>query len=277
MGSKLSMLFLLIKGILVVKLIRRTCLAMLPLLLFMWRNAFRSKLVRKTVEIRSIHNFRPFHLLFIADIHRRKLSGEQFNLPIDCIIIGGDLTEQGVPLRRIEHNLKVLSSRAQVYFIWGNNDRETDEYKLRKIFDRYGIIVMDNESIPLFGEPHLKLAGSDHFLYDPEGLSQTFSEVKPEDTVIFVSHTPFVFARVRENYPVDLMLAGHTHGGQIRLGKLGVFKKGAFQVKEGVPQLITNGFGTTTLPLRLGAEAEFHLLLIKPLKRRDFPGWQNSR
>ena len=259
------------------KWIMKACLALVALLLYMWRNAFRSNLVRKTVEICSVRGFRPFQLLFIADIHRRKLKTKEFNLPIDCIIIGGDLTERGVPLSRIEHNLKILSSRAQVYFIWGNNDRESGEFKLRKLFDRYGIVVLDNESVQLFEEPHLRLAGSDHFLYDPFGLEKTFSQVKQEDTVIFVSHTPFVFGRVRESYPVDFMLAGHTHGGQIRLGKLGVFKKGSLQKKEGTPQLITNGFGTTALPLRLGAQAEYHLLLIKARKQKDFPGWQKCR
>lgn len=256
------------------KLILKMCVPLFFLVSYMFWSAFRSNLVKQTVEVPSVHGFKPFQLLFIADVHRRKLSPEMFDFPIDCVIVGGDLTERGVPLSRIERNLKVLSDQAQVFFIWGNNDRETDELQLRRLFGKYNVRVLDNESVRLFNEPHLILSGSDHFLFDPWGLDKTFKHIQQDDTVIFVSHTPFVFDRVREQYPVDFMLAGHTHGGQIRIGKMGVFKKGSFRMKEGVPQLITNGFGTTALPLRLGAKAEFHLLHIKPRRQEKNPGWQ---
>ena len=58
------------------------------------------------------------------------------------------------------------------------------------------------------------------------------------------------------------MLAGHTHGGQIRIGKLGLLEKGSFHTNSNQAKLISNGYGTSTVPLRLGAPAECHVITI---------------
>ncbi|TWT01077.1 metallophosphoesterase [Planomicrobium sp. CPCC 101079] len=246
--------------------------AALALLLFMYKNAFAHKLRRQTVQLEAAVPFRPFNLLFIADIHRRKISKEMLDFPVDVIVIGGDLAEKGVPLKQVADNLKLLVNKAPIYFIWGNNDREVRERNLRKLFEHYGIKPMDNEAVSLLGNPHLKLVGVNYLALENDGLERAFSQVEEEDTVIFVSHSPFLFKRVKKGYHVDFLMAGHTHGGQIRLGNFGFYRKGALKVKGGKPELVTNGFGTTKLPLRLGAPAEYHLLTIEPKRR----GWHNS-
>lgn len=246
------------------KLILRFGLAAIGLLLFMFRNAHVHTLKRQTLHLKAKQPFEPFEMVFISDIHHRVLSEELIDFPVDFIVIGGDIAEKGVPLEKVEHNLKVLSALAPVYFIWGNNDREVDETELRRLFERYQVQLLENESVELFGNSRLKLVGLDYFAFRENPLDSAFAGVAPEDTVIFISHTPFVFERVKENYPVNFMLAGHTHGGQIRLGKFGLYKKGSLTHENGVYRLVSNGYGTTHLPLRLGAEAEFHLFTIKP-------------
>lgn len=230
----------------------------------MFRNAFTEKLKKTTITLETKKHFEAFDMLFIADIHRRKLTSKMFDFPVDIIIIGGDLTEKGVPLMRVADNLAVLAKVAPIYFVWGNNDREVDEKGLRELFDRYDIKVLEDESVELFGYNHLKLAAIDYFGYKRDKVERAFSEVEEKDTVIFVSHTPAIFKYVRTKESVKFLLAGHTHGGQIRLGKLGLYEKGALTEKDGTYELISNGFGTTNLPLRLGAEAEYHLFRVRP-------------
>lgn len=234
------------------------------LLLFMVRNAFSEKLVQETVELRTKRPFKPFKLLFLADVHRRVIRTDLFDVPADIIVIGGDLAERGVPLDRIAKNIKNLTALAPVYFIWGNNDREVDESSLREIFTKYGVIVLDDQSVPLFGNDQLKLVGFDRFAYKTNGFENAFQEVRQHDTVIFVSHTPFDFWKVKPPYAADLLLAGHTHGGQIRIGPFGLFRKGSIKIKNDRVELVSNGFGTTGLHLRLGAQAEYHVLTILP-------------
>ncbi|MBZ5202291.1 metallophosphoesterase [Planomicrobium chinense] len=246
------------------KWIMKSMLAALALLLFMFRNAFRQNLKSETVELPAAQPFKPFQLMFISDIHRRTLNGNLANNSVDMVIIGGDLAEKGVPLSRIEYNLKLLSGLGELYFIWGNHDRHVGEAELRQLFEKYKVTVLENEWVNLFGNPHLKLVGLDYFIYEKDAISKAFSGVRPEDTVLFASHTPSIFKYVRDHYSADFLLAGHTHGGQIRLGRFGITDKGRFRETDGKIELVSNGYGTTKLPLRLGAEAQYHVYTIQP-------------
>lgn len=251
------------------KYLMKIALAALAFLLVMVRNAFAEKLIQQTVKLPTDKAFEPFKLLFIADIHRRVIKADLIKFPVDVIVIGGDLVEKGVPLERVQENIKNLRACAPVYFVWGNNDREVDENKLREIFNQFDVIVLEDESVALFGNEQLRLVGLDHFAYKPNGFKNAFENVKENDTVLFVSHTPFDFWKVKGPYSANLLLAGHTHGGQIRIGPFGLFDKGSMKIKKDRIELISNGFGTTTLHLRLGAQAEYHVLTITPAVRKD--------
>ncbi|TAA72529.1 metallophosphoesterase [Planococcus salinarum] len=246
------------------KFVFRTGIAAAALLLFMFRNAHKIQKEHHALTLETTNGFRPFRLVFIADIHRKKLPLNFLDFPLDAIIIGGDLTEQGVPLKRTADNLKILTDAAPVFFIWGNNDREVGEWKLRRLLAHFHVKVMDNESVELFGNPHLKLVGIDYFSETEDKFEKAFSQVMPEDTVIFASHTPSVFKFLRSEGRAGFLMAGHTHGGQIRLGKIGLYRKGSMRKFGSSYELVTNGIGTTSLPLRLGAEAQYHIMDIEP-------------
>ncbi|HSJ38502.1 MAG TPA: metallophosphoesterase [Planococcus sp. (in: firmicutes)] len=242
----------------------RTSIAAALLLLFMNRNANKINEKRHEVRLATTKGFRPFRLVFIADIHRKKLPENFIDFPVDAIIIGGDLTEKGVPLKRTTKNLGILTDAAPVFFIWGNNDHEVGERKLRTLLGYFDIKIMDNESVELFGQHNLKLVGIDFFSGAEDKLEKAFAQVHENDTVIFASHSPSIFKFLPSQVKADLSMAGHTHGGQIRFGKVGLYSKGSMK-KIGLRyELVTNGYGTTSLPLRLGAEAQYHVLDISP-------------
>lgn len=246
------------------KWIIRMALAGVGLLAWMYRSAHTEKKGAAAVRLSGDAQFPPFKLLFISDVHRRKLRHKMFSDQVDLVVIGGDFVEHGVPEQRIRENLKVLSGLAPVYYVFGNNDREIGEGRLRKLLEEQGVTILDDESVELFGNPKLKLTGIDYFAFRENSIEEAFRTVDKHDSVIFISHTPFVFKYVKQHYPASLLMAGHTHGGQIRLGRFGIFERGSLNVSEGVTELVSNGFGTTTLPLRLGAKAEFHILEIYP-------------
>ena len=233
---------------------------------WMYRNAHSEKKRRAVVQLTGKAEFDPFKMLFISDVHRRTLHRKLFSEPVDLVVIGGDFVERGVPTERIRQNLRILKETAPVYYVFGNNDREVGEELLCELFEEEGVKVLDDESVDLFGNPRLKLVGIDYFAFRKESLSAAFRTVHKEDSVIFVCHTPFIFNKVKASYPAGLLLAGHTHGGQIRIGPFGIFDRGGLISGNGWTELISNGFGTTTLPLRLGATAEYHVLEIHPSK-----------
>ncbi|MFP3427999.1 hypothetical protein, partial [Pseudoalteromonas sp. SIMBA_162] len=69
---------------------------------------------------------------------------------------------------------------------------------------------------------------------------------------MFISHNPELFGKVKHNENIKLKLGGHFHGGQIRFGPFGMHQPGFFKVEKGVATLISNGYGTTMVPLRFG-------------------------
>src|SRR5699024_10214274 len=74
--------------------------------------------------------FNDFRVFFISDIHRRHVyerTLRSIKEDINVIIIGGDITEKGVPLERTKENLEKLKKwNLPIYFVWGNNDYEED-------------------------------------------------------------------------------------------------------------------------------------------------------
>ena len=251
------------------KWILRIGLAGLTLLAWMFRSAHSQQKETAVIHLSGNAEFPPFKLLFISDVHRRTLRQEMFSDQADLVVIGGDFVERGVPDRRIRENLRILSELGPVYYVFGNNDREIGEIRLRGLLEEQGAVILDDESVELFGNPKLKLTGIDYFAFREHSIENAFSTVSKDDAVIFISHTPFVFKHVKQHYPVSLMIAGHTHGGQIRFGPFGIFNHGSLTVSDGITELISNGFGTTSLPLRFGAKAQYHVLEIHPAPEKQ--------
>ena len=63
------------------------------------------------------------------------------------MIIGGDLTENGVPFQRIKENILQLKKLGPVFFVWGNNDYEVDVPLLDAMLLHLGVKVLVNSSV----------------------------------------------------------------------------------------------------------------------------------
>ncbi|MCW1928211.1 metallophosphoesterase [Bhargavaea beijingensis] len=209
-------------------------------------------------------------IFFISDIHRRRVSRELIRKaggPFDAVIIGGDLAERGVPESRIRRNIMRLAALGPLYYVWGNNDREVGEALIRSAISDAGGTVLDNESAVLMAGPvRWVLVGTDDTSSFNVDVDQAFRNVRRGDAVIFISHSPSVFEMLGQKDP-EVRMAGHTHGGQIRLGRFGMLEKGRFRSDNGKVELVSNGYGTSLVPLRLGAPAESHIIRLRAKKK----------
>lgn len=235
--------------------------------LLMLKKAFEINVRHQDIELRNYDGKTPFNVFFISDIHRRKITKrllEKVNTDIHAVIIGGDLAERGVPLSRVKENIKALAKIGPIYYVWGNNDREVGAQHIRTFIQNFGGIILENEAICIKNpQQQVWIIGLEDVSSGRADIQKSFANVPENEPVIFVSHTPFVFDKVKDLFYSDVLLAGHTHGGQIRLGKWGYYQKGALKNGPNEVTLISNGYGTTFLPLRLGAPAECHILSIK--------------
>jgi predicted MPP superfamily phosphohydrolase len=165
-----------------------------------------------------------------------------------------------------------LSAPLGVYSIYGNHDWWYDIEGVRKALAHVRIPAMQNEAV-LLGEPGKRFwlaglgdqlaywIGPDQFI-GVDDLPGTLARVSTDDPVILLAHEPDIFVRVPER--VSLTLAGHTHGGQIRLPLLPPvwapteYPRFAYGhiIERGRHMIVSGGLGCSKVPLRLGVPPE---------------------
>lgn len=206
-------------------------------------------------------------LFFISDIHRRLISNqliESVKYRASMVIIGGDLTEEAVPFSRVEQNITRLKDIGPIYFVWGNNDYDVDTKELESLLLKLDVTILTNEAVSI-KNGKVTLLGIDDISMNRDRLDLALKQVDHKPTFqILISHNPLVKNQILEEYGIKLLLSGHTHGGQIRIFGYGPYKLGGIEFIQNCMVFISNGFGTSSLPLRLGAKPETHLLTLKP-------------
>ncbi|MHC0036089.1 metallophosphoesterase [Pseudoneobacillus sp. C159] len=239
------------------------------IILYMVKEAFRNKVVLNVIEFSDFpETFGEVSIFFISDIHRRKIPRKlisKINEKIDLVIIGGDLTEKGVPFTRIEHNLNLLKELGPVYFVWGNNDYEMEYHELDGLLIKKGVKILDNTAVTFESAEGEKLIvlGIDDMNKKRDRLDWALEDAGEEGFRILVSHDPRITTKITPEQNIRLVLAGHTHGGQIHILGYSPYEKGGIKILEHTILLTSNGYGTTAIPLRLGASAETHLIKLK--------------
>lgn len=235
----------------------------------MFSEAHRTYVEERTIHLSTFRgNQQPLRLFFISDVHKRTVSSkllEKIPGEVDFVIIGGDLLEGGVPLLRARQNIQKLKTLGPVYFVWGNNDYEVSQVQLKQMLKDEGVITLKNEHVSAVSKhgTTCNFAGVDDLSEGEMDLKRAVSSIEPDQLTILLSHNPDVIYYVDEESKVDLILSGHTHGGQIRLFNFGMYELGGLKEKRQIPLFVSNGYGTTSLPLRLQARAQTHYITLK--------------
>ncbi len=135
----------------------------------------------------------------------------------DLVAITGDIVEGDRFLSWLPPTLGRLKARYGVYYILGNHDRRSTESRIKTVLKESGLIhVGDNwREVVVNGSP-LIIAGNELPWYKPAADLSSCKHKGSSPTRILLAHSPDQFKWAQQN-DVDLMLAGHLHGGQIRL------------------------------------------------------------
>ncbi|WP_297988094.1 metallophosphoesterase [Anoxybacillus sp.] len=246
--------------------------AFVGLIIYMWIEAHRNRVIFHSLSFPTFpKSFSRLRIFFISDIHRRRVSEtfvDSLKGKVDLVIIGGDLTEKGVPFSRVKRNIELFKQLGSVYFVWGNNDYEVDYHELDALLLESGVKILDNTAVIFESEQgdRIALLGVDDMNQERERLDLALEDAGDANFRIVVSHDPRIIQKITPEHRIALVLSGHTHGGQIRFGPFGLYEKGGLRNVNGTMLLTSNGYGTTTLPLRLGARAETHVIELKHKK-----------
>jgi predicted MPP superfamily phosphohydrolase len=197
----------------------------------------------------------------------------------DIVLLLGDyfathrfVTER-VPPQVWAASLARLRGRLGTWAIFGNHDWWFDIKGVRAGLAGVGIPTLENRAV-LLGEPGQRfwLAGLGDQLAHPLGhhrfkgvddLDGTLRQIDTDDPVILMVHEPDIFTQVPER--VSLTLAGHTHGGQIRVpfvwprfvpSRYGARFAYGHIVERGRHMIVSGGLGVSGVPVRIGVPPE---------------------
>jgi predicted MPP superfamily phosphohydrolase len=194
----------------------------------------------------------------------------------DIIVLLGDYVSQAegrkskalkMPMETIAENLRGLKAKYGVYVVIGNHDWWFDEAKVRTEFEKVGFKVLDYTSADIdVNGKNVRIIGIEDFwkqkLVNPDLVNAV---VNDKQNVIGLTHNPDTFEWTTDK--ISLMIAGHTHGGQVWLPIIGaplhVAKKKytyGHIVEDGRHLFVTKGIGTSGPPVRFCATPEIAIL-----------------
>jgi predicted MPP superfamily phosphohydrolase len=211
--------------------------------------------------------------------HIRRAIDRTNALAPDVIVLLGDyiathrfVTER-VPYAAWAAEFARLSAPLGVHAILGNHDWWHDVTGVRQAFAKVGIPLLENRAVLLgAGSQQFWLAGlgdqlaywlGPHKFRGVDDLYGTLSQVTTDHPVILLAHEPDIFPMVPDR--VALTLAGHTHGGQIRIpllwerhvpSRFGTRYVYGHIVESGRHMVVSGGLGTSFVPVRLGVPPE---------------------
>lgn len=194
----------------------------------------------------------------------------------DLIVILGDLVitkvigGRFIEPEQIAQVLKRLKASQGVVAILGNHDWWYDGNRVRTVLEQVGIIVLENDVVKLSkDEKTFWVAGLADLSTRKPDITSTLAKITDNNPVLMLTHNPDIFPKIPEQ--VSLTLAGHTHGGQVKLPFLGRprvpskfgqrYAKG--HIVENKKHLyVSSGVGTTLLPVRFFVPPEIVLLTL---------------
>lgn len=176
--------------------------------------------------------------------------------------VSGHTQESTMHPKQIAEELSKVKTKYGFYTTLGNHDGWYDRWYIKELLEKQNIKVLNNKNVKL------NINGKDIYIAGVEDMMTAFSNIEDalrgaKSPTILLTHTSDVFPKVPSD--VNLTLAGHTHGGQVRLPLLGAlivpsdygdkYATGLIEEK-GKKMIVTNGIGVSILPIRFNCAPE---------------------
>ena len=243
---------------------------------------FRFQFNTYTIPVTNLpKSFNGFTIVQITDIHYglfmpigvvKNLLSRVQSIKKDVIVCTGDYVNQHNKATQIDTiwpELSKLSAPHGVYSVLGNHDHWADSSRSLYWLDKSGQNVRHKAVAIRKGSEKLWIGGCGDYMEDAVGLDQAFRDVPPGDCKIALAHNPDTadtFFKTR----VDLMICGHTHGGQVNIPFWGppilsvqnkAYCRG-FILTPDTRLFISKGLGWAILPVRFNCLPEIAILKL---------------
>ena len=261
--------------------------------LFIWTVWGNTALMTNAVAISSSRipaAFSGFRIAQVSDLHNAEFGKNNAELlkllsesRPDIIVITGDLidanhTDVGIALGFAQESVRI----APTYYVTGNHEAASQQYDTLKAgLEEAGIIVLEDEAISLerggetisligLADPDFTVKG-EMFGEAPVMVSAKLKNLNDGEGkyTIMLSHRSELF-ETYVNCGIDLVFAGHAHGGQFRLPFIGgviapnqgLFPKydAGLYTDGGTNMVVSRGIGNSIIPLRFNNRPEIVLV-----------------
>jgi len=238
---------------------------------------------RKTIAINDLPDaFDGFRICQITDVHHGPFTGLGFikevvekvnSLNPGLVVLTGDYVDHSskyiVPAVSALCRLK---SSNGVLAVLGNHDHWMDANLTQEVFNRYNVPVITNShKLIEIKDKAICVAGVGDLMEDSQDLKAAFYGVPADIPRILLSHNPDYAESMPATERVDLVLAGHTHGGQVRMlfsiapitmSRYGQKYAGGLVRSASGQVYVSRGIGVVGLPVRFNCPPEITIITL---------------
>jgi hypothetical protein len=236
---------------------------------------------RYIVPLNSLpRSFEGLTILHLSDLHNKQFGFKQKKLikiinqqEYDLVALTGDFVNKFKPDFKPAIDLLEQLSKVPIFFVPGNHEGRTG-FKAKETLLALGVRILDNKAEKLLvNGQYIWVVGVDDPHLNKDDLNKALEKVDGLFPKLLLSHSPKIYPEAIES-KIDLVLVGHTHGGQVRLPFIGaavapgqgLFPKWdyGFYQKDQTAMIINCGLGESDLPIRFNIKPEIVLVTLRP-------------
>lgn len=269
----------------------RWILPVLAILVILTLIALDERLILRTYTVVSPKLTAVVRLAVVTDFHSSDNADDVVAMVASCapdaVLLVGDMFDDDIANRPTERTLSLmrqLSAQYPCYYVSGNHEawtgemdalyQQTEEAGVTVLRMSSGVLTVRGQRIALCGVPdpyEMVLSGAPD---TEEQLRQALEDVDSADFTVLLAHRPELLAKYAQ-FPLDLVVSGHAHGGQVRIpGVLnglyapnqGWFPKlaGGAYTQDGTTLIVSRGLAVRTRLPRIFNRPEVVLVRCVP-------------
>lgn len=266
-------------------------LPVLAILVVLALIALDERLILRTYTVASPKLTAEVRLAVVTDFHSSDNADDVVEMLASCapdaVLLVGDLFDDDTANRPTERTLSLmrqLSAQYPCYYVSGNHEawtgemdalyQQTEEAGVTVLRMSSGVLTVRGQRIALCGVPdpyEMVFSGAPD---TEEQLRQALEDVDSADFTVLLAHRPELLAKYAQ-FPLDLVVSGHAHGGQVRIpGVLnglyapnqGWFPKlaGGAYTQDGTTLIVSRGLAVRTRLPRIFNRPEVVLVRCVP-------------
>ncbi|OOO00333.1 MAG: hypothetical protein ATN35_07835 [Epulopiscium sp. Nele67-Bin004] len=250
-----------------------------------WHKVKRYKLSHTQIP----EGFDGYKIAFLADIHfgrtlksktLRKMVDKVNDWEPDLVILGGDYVMHKKHIYPCFKELSRLKAKHGVHAVMGNHDVVESFADTKKAMRLSNVNSINNDALWLEQNgDRIRLGGVGDMRTQTQNIEPTIKGTKFDDYIILVTHNPRYIYQLKPEDDINLILAGHTHGGQFSFIKhlshivpnfvdeaTALSYLSGYKEKNGRHVIVSNGMGTARFAMRIMTRPEMVYITLNSTK-----------